>query len=85
MKFWKTLSNTGKRLSNSHKNNSSCNAASEGGVAGNGTTSVLSSVSTTPALMRRRTANGNRQVGPENGIRLLKDKPKNLISLTLMS
>ena len=63
MKFWKTLSNTGKRLSNSHKNNS-CNAASEGGGAGNGTTtSVLSSVSTTPALMRRRTANGNRQVG----------------------
>ena len=72
MKFWKTLSNTGKRLSNSHKN-SSCNAASEGGVAGNGTTSVLSSVSTTPALMRRRTANGNRQVGQENRNRLLKD------------
>ena len=63
MKFWKTLSNTGKRLSNSHKNSSSCNATSEDGVAGNRTTSVLSSVSTTPALMRRRTANGNRQVG----------------------
>ena len=84
MKFWKTLSNTGKRLSNSHKSNS-CNAASEGGGAGNGTTSVLSSVSTTPALMRRRTVNGNRQVGQETRIRLLKDKPKNLISLTLMS
>ena len=56
MKFWKTLSS--KRLSNSHKDN--------GGDAGGGGSgvykapvNVLSSVSTTPALTRRR-SNGNR-------------------------
>ena len=65
MKFWKTLSNTSKRLSNSHKNNNCNNAGDEGGVC-NKTTSVLSSVSTTPALMRRR-INGNRDVKQENG------------------
>ena len=61
MKFWKTLSSTGRRLSNSHKNNNCNNAGDDGGVC-NKTTGVLSSVSTTPALMRRRT-NGNRDAG----------------------
>ena len=66
MKFWKTLSNTGKRLSNSHKNNNYNIAGDEGGVCDK-TTSVLSSVSTTPALMRRR-PNGNRDTEGRNGL-----------------
>ena len=59
MKFWKTLSS--KRLSNSHKNSSNGGDDAGGGVY-KAPVNVLSSVSTTPALTRRR-SNGNRDVG----------------------